>query len=208
MTSNFAAELYAGRYRRELIALPPGDPRRLPADDQAFLDRLAAFCESEVDGLRIERDDRIPDEVITGLRELGAFCIKIPREYGGLGLSGRCYLRALMIVSTAHPALSELLAAHQAIGLPQPLLLHGTEEQRREFLPRCARELSAFALTEAEIGNDPYRMHTTAVPDRASATYTLNGVKLWTTNGVIADLLVVLAMVPDTGDGRMTSFVV
>ena len=201
---SFAAELYAGRYRPELLALPPGDPRRLDEPDQRFLDELTQFCRT-VDGLRIERDDRVPDEVITGLRDLGAFCIKIPREYGGLGLSGRCYLRALMIVSTAHPALSELLAAHQAIGLAQPLLAHGTEEQRAEYLPRCARQLSAFALTEAEIGNDPSRMHTTAIPDRASGTYTLNGVKLWTTNGVLADLLVVLAVVPEAG---MTAFVV
>ncbi|AQU64936.1 acyl-CoA dehydrogenase family protein [Streptomyces niveus] len=207
---SFGAELFLGRLRTGLLSMPTGDPRRLDHEDDQFLARLKEFCEKNIDGHLIEREDRIPDEVIEGLKDIGAFCIKIPREYGGLGLSGLCYLRALMIVTTVHSALGELLAAHQAIGLPQPITLFGTDRQKREFLPRCVREISAFALTEPDIGNDPYRMHTTAVPDRASGTYTLNGVKLWTTNGVIADLLVVMAMVPasDDGPGGMTVFVV
>ncbi|MGN9809486.1 acyl-CoA dehydrogenase family protein [Micromonospora sp. BQ11] len=206
----FAAELFRGRLRTDLLTMPPGDPRRVGAREEQFLARLRSFCENEVDGSLIERDDRIPDHVIQGLKDIGAFCIKIPREYGGLGLSDLCYLRALMVVSTVHSALGELLGAHQAIGLPQPLLLAGTEEQRKEFLPRCVREISAFALTEADIGNDPFRIRTSAVPDRAAGTYTLNGVKLWTTNGVIADLLVVLAVVPAPSDGAggITAFVV
>ncbi|MGH3313392.1 MAG: acyl-CoA dehydrogenase family protein [Streptomyces sp.] len=206
----FGAELFRGRLRTDLLALPPGDPRRLDDAAEEFLARLREFCENEVDGALIERADRIPDHVIEGLKDLGAFCVKIPREYGGLGLSGVCYHRALMIVSTVHSALGELLAAHQAIGLPQPVALFGTAEQKREFLPRCVREISAFTLTEADIGNDPYRMRTTAVPDRAAGTYTLDGVKLWATNGVIADLLVVMALVPasDNGSGGMTAFVV
>ncbi|MCP3817854.1 acyl-CoA dehydrogenase family protein [Streptomyces sp. A3M-1-3] len=207
---SFGAELFLGRLRTDLLTLPPGDPRRLGVAEEQFLAGLREFCENEADGGLIEREDRIPDRVIEGLKDIGAFCIKIPREYGGLGLSGLCYLRALMIVNTVHSALGELLAAHQAIGLPQPVMLFGTEEQKRAFLPRCVREISAFTLTEADIGNDPYRMHSTAVADRASGTYTLNGVKLWATNGVIADLLVVMALVPasDHGPGGMTAFVV
>ncbi|MFC7310176.1 acyl-CoA dehydrogenase family protein [Streptomyces monticola] len=197
---SFGAELFLGRLRTGLLALPAGDPGRLPDTDEQFLARLREFCATEVDGSLIERDDRIPDRVIEGLKDLGAFAIRIPREYGGLGLSGVCYLRALMTVSGVHSALSELLAAHQAIGLPQPLALFGTEEQKREFLPRCVREISAFTLTEPDVGNDPYRVRTTAVLDRATNTYTLNGVKLWVTNGVIADLLVVMARVPGSGE--------
>jgi alkylation response protein AidB-like acyl-CoA dehydrogenase len=206
----FGAELFLGRLRTDLLTLPAGDPRLLEEEGMRFLASLREFCEKRVDGELIERDDRIPDEVIEGLKDLGAFCIKIPRKYGGLGLSGLCYLRALMVVTTVHSALGELLAAHQSIGLPQPVTLFGTEEQKRAFLPRCVREISAFALTEPDIGNDPYRMHTTAVPDRASGTYTLSGVKLWATNGVIADLLMVPAVVPasDAGPGGMTVFVV
>ncbi len=207
---SFGAELFLGRLRTDLLTMPAGDPMRLDDADERFLSVLRDFCEQKIDGGLIEREDRIPDEVIEGLKDIGAFCIKIPREYGGLGLSGMCYLRALMTVSTVHSALGELLAAHQAIGLPQPIMLFGTDEQKRTFLTRCAREISAFTLTEPDIGNDPYRMHTTAVPDRESGTYTLNGVKLWATNGVIADLLVVMAMVSasEATSGGMTAFVV
>ncbi|MFI6932799.1 acyl-CoA dehydrogenase family protein [Streptomyces sp. NPDC050287] len=206
----FAAELFLGRMRTDLLTLPEGDPRRLGPAEEAFLARLRDFCEKDVDSAAIEREDRVPDAVIEGLKDIGALSIRLPSRYGGLGLSSLCYLRALMITSTTHPALSELLAAHQAIGLAQPLLLFGTEEQKQEFLPRCVREISAFALTEADIGNDPYRMRTTAVYDPASDSYVLDGVKTWTTNGVVADLLVVMAVVPaaDGGEGRMTAFVV
>ncbi|ROP37269.1 acyl-CoA dehydrogenase family protein [Saccharothrix texasensis] len=204
---SFGRELFRGSARIDLLTLPPGVGQRLDEESEAFLQRLREFL-TRVDAPAIERDDRLPDEVITGLRDLGAFAIKIPRAYGGLGLPGVCYHRALMLASSVHPALSELLAAHQAIGLPQPITLFGTEEQKREFLPRCVREISAFALTEPDIGNDPYRIHTTAVPH--SDTYVLNGVKSWATNGVLADLLVVLAQVPGMEDhaGGMTAFVV
>ncbi|MEU3895247.1 acyl-CoA dehydrogenase family protein [Streptomyces sp. NPDC045251] len=206
----FGAQLFLGRLRTDALTPPPGDPRRLGEADERFLAVLREFCENKVDSGLIERTDRIPDEVIEGLAQLGAFAVKIPEEYGGLGLSGRCYLRALMVANSTHSALGELLAAHQSIGLPQPLLLFGTEEQKRAFLPRCAHQLTAFALTEPDIGNDPFRMHTTAVFDAATDTYTLSGEKLWTTNATIADLLVVMAMVP-AADGRaegMTVFVV
>ncbi|ASU78970.1 acyl-CoA dehydrogenase [Actinopolyspora erythraea] len=208
--AGFGDELFLGRLRTDLLALAGEDPRRLPTAEEDFLARLREFCDTRVDGSRIEREDRIPDEVINGLRDIGALRIRIPREYGGLGLSGVCYYRALMIVTSVHSALGELLAAHQSIGLPQPLLLFGTERQKRTFLPRCAHEISAFALTEAEIGNDPERMSTTAVPDPESGHYTLNGVKLWTTNGVVADLLVVMAVVPpsERNAGGMSVFVV
>ncbi|WP_405453534.1 acyl-CoA dehydrogenase family protein [Streptomyces achromogenes] len=206
----FATALFLGRPETDPLTGPAGDPRRLQPAEERFLARLRDFCEKEVDSAAIERADRIPDEVVEGLKDLGALAIRLPRRYGGLGLSTHCYLRALMLTSTTHPALSELLAAHQAIGLVQPLLLFGTDEQKRAFLPRCVREISAFALTEADIGNDPFRMHTTAVYDPASDSYVLDGVKTWTTNGVVADLLVVMAVVPagESGDGGMTAFVV
>ncbi|MEU2437239.1 acyl-CoA dehydrogenase family protein [Streptomyces rubradiris] len=206
----FATGLFLGRPERDPLTGPAGDPRRPDPAEERFLARLRDFCEKEVDSTAIERADRVPDEVVEGLKDIGALAIRLPRRYGGLGLSTHCYLRALMLTSTTHPALSELLAAHQAIGLIQPLLLFGTDEQKRAFLPRCVREISAFALTEADIGNDPFRMHTTAVYDPASDRYVLDGVKTWTTNGVIADLLVVMAVVPagEHGAGGMTAFVV
>ncbi|MEH1097941.1 acyl-CoA dehydrogenase family protein [Micromonospora sp. CPCC 205561] len=204
---SFGNELLRGRLRIDLLD-PLPDAGIDPAGE-AFLARLRAFCVDKVDGRLIEREDRIPDEVVDGLRDLGAFAIKLPTEYGGLGLSGVCYHRALMIVSTAHSSLGELLGAHQAIGLIQPLRLFGTDAQKRELLPRCVREISAFALTEPDIGNDPFRMRTTATPTDDGG-YRLDGVKLWTTNGTIADLIVVMALVPpsERGPGGMSAFVV
>lgn len=204
---SFGNELLRGRLRIDL--LDPLPDAGIDADAEAFLARLRAFCADKVDGRLIERDDRIPDEVVEGLRDLGAFAIKLPREYGGLGLSGVCYHRALMIVSSAHSSLGELLGAHQAIGLIQPLRLFGTDAQKRELLPRCVREISAFALTEPDIGNDPFRMRTTAT-GTDDGGYRLDGVKLWTTNGTIAHLIVVMALVPpsESGPGGMSAFVV
>ncbi len=164
-----------------------------------------------MNGALIERDARVPDEVVKGLAAVGAFGMKIAPEFGGLGLSNLYYNRALVIVGSASPVLAALLSAHQSIGVPQPVALFGTDEQKQRYLPRCARgEISAFLLTEPDVGSDPARLNTTAIPSADGSGYVLNGVKLWTTNGVVADLLVVMARVPP-GDGHrggITAFVV
>src|SRR5690606_18013108 len=158
-----------------------------------------------------EREARIPDEVITGLADLGAFGMKIDQKYGGLGLSHLHYCRALTVAGSASPSIGALLSAHQSIGVPQPLKLFGTEEQKHRFLPRLAAgEISAVLLTEPEVGSDPARLRDTAEPLRDGSGYRLNGVKLWATNGTIATLLVVMAKVPPSPGhpGGITAFVV
>ncbi|MGV9255639.1 acyl-CoA dehydrogenase family protein [Streptomyces sp. NPDC003697] len=206
---SFAKELFLGRLRLDLI-----HPHPLPADEEVqrgeqFLAKLRDFCETKVDGARIERDARIPDDVITGLKELGALGMKIDTKYGGLGLTQVYYNKALALAGSASPAIGALLSAHQSIGVPQPLKMFGTQEQKDTFLPRCARtDISAFLLTEPDVGSDPARLATIAVPD--GDDYVLDGVKLWTTNGVVADLLVVMARVPKSEGhrGGITAFVV
>src|SRR3954449_12544950 len=144
---SFGKELFLGRFRLDLI-----DPWPAPdhgADAGEFLDKLRAYASSEVDGARIEREARIPDEVFQGLARLGAFGMKIDKEYGGLGLSNLDYCKALTLVGSVNPALGALLSAHQSIGVPQPLKAFGTPEQKKAFLPRLAAgEVSAFLLTE------------------------------------------------------------
>ncbi|MER6052594.1 acyl-CoA dehydrogenase family protein [Streptomyces sp. NPDC001793] len=205
---SFAKELFLGRFRLDLI-----HPHPTPAVDdvrrgEKFLATLREFCETEIDGARIEREGRIPDETVRGLKELGALGMKIDPKYGGLGLTQVYYNRALALVGSASPAIGALLSAHQSIGVPQPLKLFGTQEQKETFLPRLARtDISAFLLTEPDVGSDPARLATTAVPE--GEDYLLDGVKLWTTNGVVADLLVVMARVPASDDkGGITAFVV
>ncbi|OMI40635.1 acyl-CoA dehydrogenase family protein [Streptomyces sparsogenes] len=206
---SFAKELFLGRFRLDLIhphpAPAPDDVRR----GEKFLEKLREFCETRVDAARIEREAKIPDETVQGLKEIGALGMKIDPKYGGAGLTQVYYNKALALAGSVSPAIGALLSAHQSIGVPQPLKLFGTQEQKGTFLPRCARtDISAFLLTEPDVGSDPARLATTAVPD--GDDYILDGVKLWTTNGVVADLLVVMARVPasEGHKGGITAFVV
>ncbi|MBS4727462.1 acyl-CoA dehydrogenase family protein [Mycobacterium sp. SM1] len=207
---SFAKELFLGRFQLGLIHPFPRPSDHEDARTREFLGKLREFLET-IDGSVIERDARIPDEYVKGFAELGCFGLKIPAEYGGLNLSQVAYNRALMMVATVHPSLGALLSAHQSIGVPEPLKLAGTEEQKRKFLPRCAAgAISAFLLTEPDVGSDPARLASTATPVDDGAAYELDGVKLWTTNGVVADLLVVMARVPSGAGhrGGISAFVV
>src|SRR3989440_913555 len=200
---SFAKELFLGRFRLDLIhPHPTGAPDDVQRGE-AFLAKLRDFLVAEVDGARIEREARIPDEVINGLKDLGALGMKIDTKYGGLGLTQVYYNKALQLAASANPSIGALLSAHQSIGVPQPLKLFGTQEQKEAFLPRCARtDISAFLLTEPDVGSDPARLATSAVPTEDGSEYILDGVKLWTTNGVVADLLVVMARVPPRPSGK------
>ncbi|MFE0351435.1 acyl-CoA dehydrogenase family protein [Streptomyces griseoluteus] len=218
---SFAKELFLGRFRLDLIHPHPLPDAESVRRGETFLAELRAFCETEIDAARIEREARIPDEVVAGLKRLGALGMKIDTKYGGLGLSQLYYNKALALVGSVSPAVGALLSAHQSIGVPQPLKIFGTQEQKDAFLPRCATTaISAFLLTEPDVGSDPARLATTAVPEdggpsrssgaESGGDYILDGVKLWTTNGVVADLLVVMARVPKSEGhpGGITAFVV
>jgi len=212
---SFAKGLYLGDFDLGLIHPWP----QARADDvergEAFMASLREYCES-MDGRAIERDSRIPDRYLAGLAELGVFGMKIPREYGGLGLSLVYYGRALALLGSVHPSLGALISAHQSIGVPEPVKEFGTDEQKQQYLPRCAAgAITAFLLTEPDVGSDPARMGCTAVPTDDGGSYLLDGVKLWTTNGVIAELVVVMAKVPpytapdgSEHKGGITAFVV
>jgi alkylation response protein AidB-like acyl-CoA dehydrogenase len=208
---SFGKGLYLGSFQPELISPQPDLPAADVEKGERFLAALGRFLQEEVDPQLIERDNKIPDEVIAGFKEIGALGMKVPEQYGGLGLSQVYYNRAMMLIGTWHSSLSTLLSAHQSIGLAQPLLLFGSEEQKREWLPKVATtHVSAFALTEPDVGSDPARVTTTATPTEDGRGYLLNGRKLWTTNGTVADVLVVMAKVPrsDGHRGGITAFIV
>jgi alkylation response protein AidB-like acyl-CoA dehydrogenase len=207
---SFAKGLYLGRFDLSLVHPHPRPTASDVEPGEQFLARLRAYCET-LDGARIERESLIPDEYIKGLAELGVFGMKIPREYGGLGLPMTYYGKALMLVGSVHPSIGALVSAHQSIGVPEPVKMFGNEQQKQAFLPRCAAgAITAFLLTEPDVGSDPARMAATATPTDDGSAYLLDGVKLWTTNGVIAELLVVMATVPphDGGRGGISAFVV
>ncbi|HEX9579595.1 MAG TPA: acyl-CoA dehydrogenase family protein, partial [Gemmatimonadales bacterium] len=203
---SFVRELFEGRVRLELIhPYPEIDPAE-EARARPFLEKLGAFLRDHVDAEAIDRNAKIPPEVIEGLKRLGCFGIKIPQEYGGLGLSQTSYNQAVSLAATHEASIGVLLSAHQSIGVPQPLKLFGTPEQKKKYLPRLARgEISAFALTEPSVGSDPARMETTAELTPDGQAYILNGEKLWCTNGTIADIMVVMAK---TGPKAISAFIV
>jgi len=207
---SFGKGLFMGDYRLDLIHPQPKLDAEKVEKGERFLATLREFLVEKVDALQIERDAKIPDEVLDGLKEMGALGMKVPQEYGGLGLSQVYYNRALMLAGSAHASISTLLSAHQSIGVAEPLMLFGSEEQKREWLPKVASDhVSAFLLTEPDVGSDPARLGSTATPTEDGRGYTLDGLKLWATNGAIADIVVIMAKVPKSehSKGGISAFV-
>ncbi|MEA2280394.1 MAG: hypothetical protein QOK21_1001, partial [Solirubrobacteraceae bacterium] len=207
---SFGKGLFLGDFRLDLIHPQPRLDAAAVEKGEAFLARLRAFLEADVDPLEIERDAKIPDSVIQGLKQLGALGMKTPAEYGGLGLSQVYYNRALALAGVWHSSLSTFLSAHQSIGVGEPLRQFGSEEQKRTWLPKVASDhISAFLLTEPDVGSDPARLGTIATPTEDGTGYRINGRKLWATNGAFADIVVVMAQVPTSEGhrGGITAFV-
>ena len=202
---SFLKELFLGNFRLDLVHPFPEDPPDRP-DYRGFYDRMERFLVEEVDSDLIDREGKIPPRVIQRLAELGAFGMKIPKEYGGVGLNQREYAEVMKLITSKDGNLTVLLSAHQSIGVPQPLKLFGTKEQKQKYLPRIARgAITAFALTEPHVGSDPANLSTTAART-PEGDYVLNGEKLWCTNGTVAELFVVMARHPDTK--KISAFIV
>lgn len=202
---SFMTQLFAGEPDFSILAPFPEQEAEDRQIGDELLASLAEFLRAQVDPAEIERSGVIPRDILAGLAELGFFGMTIPRQYGGLGLSQANYDRVLTLVARHCNILALLLSVHQSIGVPRPLLLFGTEEQRQQWLPRLARgALSAFALTEPQIGSDPASMQTTATLSDDGQHYLISGEKLWCTNGPIAEIAIVMAKV----QGKVTAFIV
>lgn len=210
--SSFAKMLFEGKLDLDLVyPAPEPDPEEQERAAR-FLEELEVFARTHIDGDQHDTEGWVPQEVLDGLAEMGAFGIKTPRKYGGLELSQVSYNRALAIIASRCSATGAFLSAHQSIGVPGPLLKFGTEEQKDRYLPRLAKgALSAFALTEHDVGSDPANLSTTAELSEDGSHWILNGEKLWTTNGPRAEIIVVMARTPaPEGSKRkpITAFIV
>lgn len=201
---SFVREIFLGNLRVDWVDPYPETPE---SDDfKRFYVALEDFLQNKVDSAKIDQTGEYGDDVLDGLRAMGAFGMKIPKQYGGLGLSQAEYCKACELVGSYDGNLTALLSAHMSIGVPQPLKLFGTEEQKQKYLTRCAAgAVSAFALTEPDVGSDPARL-ATSVKKLDDGSYELSGEKLWITNGTIAELMVVMARHEDTG--KISAFVV
>ena len=194
---SFALQLFHGHPNFRLICPFPTQSAEDKEKGDALLQKIEIFLKENLDPDEVDRTAMIPDLVMKGLADLGAFAIKIPEKYGGLGMSQVNYNRAIQMVASYCGSTAVLLSAHQSIGVPQPLELFGTEEQKDKYLPMFAEgKVSAFALTELEAGSDPRNMTTTATLTEDGQHYLINGEKLWCTNGLIADVIVVMAVTP------------
>jgi hypothetical protein len=202
---SFLREMFLGNFRLDLIH-PYPQPGEERAEFAAFYNALKEFVREEVDPVEIDTTGEYPEHVVDGLRKLGAFGMKVPKKYGGLGFTNVEYQKVMQLFGSLDGNLSALLSAHQSIGVPQPLKLFGSEALKQKYLPRCAAgEISAFALTEPQVGSDPARLQTDA-EKTPEGDYILNGEKLWCTNGTLAKLLVVMARDPKTK--KISAFVV
>ncbi len=194
---SFVAELFMGRFRRDLLFPYPEQSPQDKAVGDEFMGRLESFLKETLDPDEVDKTGILPQPVIEGLAKLGCWGMKIPKEYGGLGLSQINYNRAVAMVASYCGSTAVWLSAHQSIGVPQPLKLFGNEDQKKKYFPLFAKgAISAFALTEPAVGSDPAQMKVTAEPSADRKTWTLNGVKLWCTNGLVADVMVVMARTP------------
>src|SRR5947199_7266437 len=194
---SFVGDLFLGNLNTDLIHPFPEQPAPDKAEADEFLAKLERFLAENVDADKIDEQGEYDYSLFDGFNELGAWGMKIPNEYGGLVFSATNYNRAIGLVATWCGSSVAWLSAHQSIGVPQPLKLFGTEEQKKKYLPRLAKgAISAFALTEPGVGSDPAKMETRAVPTADGKGWILNGQKLWCTNGLKAEIIVVMAQTP------------
>lgn len=194
---SFMSRLFQGAVEWQLVHPFPEQSEDDEQKGSEFLSTLEDFLKKNLDPDAVDETREIPKEVIEGLFRMGAFAVKIPKEYGGLGLSQTNYNKAVHLLGSYCGSTAALISAHQSIGVPQPLILFGTPEQKKKYLPMFGKgAISGFALTEPGVGSDPRNLQTTAVPTEDGAHYIINGEKLWCTNGNIADVLLVMAQTP------------
>lgn len=194
---SFVARLFQGKVEWNLIHPFPEQSKEEKAEGDEFLKGIEEFLKANLNPDEVDKTREIPKKVMDGLRDMGAFAIKVPKKYDGLGMSQTNYNRIVHLIASYCGSTAALISAHQSIGVPQPLILFGTEEQKKKYLPRFRQgAISGFALTEETAGSDPRMIRMTATPIEGGRYYLLNGEKLWCTNGNIADLLVVMALTP------------
>ncbi len=194
---SFTAELFRGSFRWDLMhPFPEQDAKDKEVGD-AYLEKVKEVLENVIDPIEVERRGEYPKEFVKAWGDIGAFGMKVGKKYGGLGFSMTNYARILQYVGAYCQSSVTWLSAHQSIGVPEPLKVFGTEEQKQKYLPRFAKgEVSAFALTEPNVGSDPAKVECTAMPSEDGSYYLLNGEKLWITNGPDASVIVVMAKTP------------
>src|SRR5262249_39552475 len=210
--SSFAKSLFFGLLPEEMVFPYPQIPAAEKENLRLILESLHKFAAEKIDSKKIDAEARIPPEVLAEMKGLGLFGVAIPEAYGGIGLSQAGYARVMQEAAGIDASVAVTLGGHQSIGC-KGIVLFGTEEQKKKYLPRCAsgETLAAFCLTEPGSGSDAASIKTRAVA-QPDGSWVLNGNKIWITNGGIADLFTVFAQTEVEKDGekkdRITAFIV
>ncbi|MGH9749621.1 MAG: acyl-CoA dehydrogenase family protein, partial [Candidatus Polarisedimenticolia bacterium] len=206
---SFMKSLFGGRLEAGMIFPYPKPPAEAKETLDLVLESFRSWAKENLDGAAIDRRGQFPTEVVAGLKELGIFGLTIPEEYGGAGLPITSYCRVMEEVCRHCASTATIVGAHLGIG-SKGIVLYGSEEQKKRFLPAVARGdmLAAYALTEPESGSDAASLKTRAVWDDTRRVFVLNGGKRYITNGGHAGLFTVFARATVRGEDRISAFIV
>ncbi len=211
--TSFTKGVFLGEIRESLVFPFPELTTEEKENLAAILDSFRSWAKDNVDSAKQDHDGHFPDNVRTGMAELGLMGLNIPEEYGGFGASAMMFNRVFGEIGATDPALTVYFGAHQSIGC-KGITLFGTDDQKKRWLTKCASGelIAAFCLTEPGSGSDAQAMRTTAVPSADGKSYVLNGQKIWISNAGYAGVFTVFAKVPVEIDGkpkqRVTAFIV
>uniref|UniRef100_A0A2I3TIT7 Very long-chain specific acyl-CoA dehydrogenase, mitochondrial n=1 Tax=Pan troglodytes TaxID=9598 RepID=A0A2I3TIT7_PANTR len=215
-SKSFAVGMFKGQLTTDQVFPYPSV---LNEEQTQFLKELvepvSRFFEEVNDPAKNDALEMVEETTLQGLKELGAFGLQVPSELGGVGLCNTQYARLVEIVGMHDLGVGITLGAHQSIGF-KGILLFGTKAQKEKYLPKLAsgEAVAAFCLTESSSGSDAASIRTSAVPSPCGKYYTLNGSKLWISNGGLADIFTVFAKTPVTDPAtgavkeKITAFVV
>lgn len=205
----YVKSLFFGRLKPEEVLPYPQQSAEEIARTDELIARLETFLKDKVDPDKIDAEEKIDPEIIQGLAEMGVLGMTVPKEYGGGGFSHTSYCRVLEHVAKHDTSTAVLIGAHQSIGL-KALMLSGTEEQKREFLPDLAsgKKLAAFCLSEPEVGSDAANVQTTAILSDDKSHWILNGRKRYATNAALAGFMTVMAKTRVGDKDKVTAFIV
>ena len=211
---SFMRQLFMGTFEKNMLFPFPEQTLEDKKEADELIDKLSSYLETHLDPEEVDATRTIPDEVVAEMGRMGVFAMKVSKEYGGLGFSQVNYNRVMTMISSYCGSTAVLVSAHQSIGVPEPLKVFGTPEQKRKYLPRFREgAISSFALTEPDVGSDPAKMSTEAKITEDGKHYIINGQKLWCTNGPISNVMVVMAktepkMVRGKEQQQITAFIV
>ena len=211
--NSFMKSLFFGQIREELVFPYPSLKPEVSESVRMVLDTIDKFAKDQVKSSEWDEKGAMPREIVTALAEMGMMGLAVPEDFGGLGLPQFGYARIMQEIASVDGALAVTLGAHQSIGY-KALLLFGTDEQKKRFLPRLATgELTAcYCLTEPSSGSDAASIKTRATLSPDGNHYILNGNKLWITNAGIANFFTVFAKMEVDEKGtkkeKVTCFVI